>query len=219
MDADAKAQDLEDERRAIERARAGDPRALEPVLARHGEPLFSSVILPRVGDRALAEDILKDTFVTAIEKLDCFQWQGRSMFFWLRQIAANKVIDLHRRRARTQRLTVALGGEAEAAAPSEAADDALIVEQERRRARARIDVALASLPERYATAIRLRLVEERPREACAEALGVTVGNFDVILFRAVRSFRKSYGPPTDEAGEGPTAPAEGRGFQAVGHPR
>ena len=30
-------------------------------------------------------------------------------------------------------------------------------------------------------------------EACAAALGVTMGNFDVILFRAVRAFRKAYG--------------------------
>lgn len=199
MDVDAETAILENERRAIERARAGDPRALEPVLARHAEALYSSVILPRVGDRAQAEDLLKDTFVTAIEKIASFSWQGRSMYFWLRRIAANKVVDLHRQRGRSRRMVVALGGEAESAPPPAGVDDTLIAEEDRRRARARIAAAMVALPERYATAIRLRLVEERPREACAEAMGVTVGNFDVILFRAVRSFRKSYGPPSDEA--------------------
>ena len=39
------------------------------------------------------------------------------------------------------------------------------------------------------------LADERPRLECAAALGVEVGNFDVILFRALRAFRKEYGEP------------------------
>jgi RNA polymerase sigma-70 factor (ECF subfamily) len=191
--ADAEAAELKDERQAILRAQAGDPRALEPVLARHAEPLFSSVILPRVGDRALAEDVVRDTFVTAVEKIGAFRWQGRSIFFWLRQIALHRLIDLHRQRGRAARLVEALAAEA-ALAPSQApADEALIAEEDRRRALLRIEAALGALPERYARAIRLRLVEERPRQACAAALEVELGNFDVILFRALRAFRKAYG--------------------------
>jgi RNA polymerase sigma-70 factor, ECF subfamily len=191
--ADAEAADLEDERRAIARAQGGDASALEPVLAAHAEALFSSVILPRVGERAVAEDLLKDTFVTAIEKIGGFEWQGRSIFFWLRQIALHRVIDLHRRRGRARRLEEALLAEAQAAAPGESADDALIADEDRRRAMARIEAALAELPERYARVIRLRLVEDRSREECARALAVSVGTFDVVLFRAVRAFRKAYG--------------------------
>jgi RNA polymerase sigma-70 factor (ECF subfamily) len=191
--ADAEAAELQDERRAILRAQAGDPRALEPVLARHAESLFSSVILPRVGDRALAEDVVRDTFVAALEKIGAFRWQGRSIFFWLRQIALNRLIDLHRQRGRAARLVDALSAEAALAPAEMPADEALIAEQDRRRAWARIEAALAALPERYARAVRLRLVEERPREACAAALEVELGNFDVILFRALRAFRKAYG--------------------------
>jgi len=190
--AEAETVELEAERLAVARAQAGDPAALEPVLAGHAEALFS-VILPRIGDRAHAEDVLKDTFVTAIEKIRSFQWQGRSIFFWLRQIALNKLIDLHRHRGRAQRLADALRVEVEAGPPPESADDALIVEEDRRRALSRIESAMGELPERYARAIRLRLIEERPREECAKTMEVAVGNFDVILFRAVRAFRKAYG--------------------------
>jgi RNA polymerase sigma-70 factor (ECF subfamily) len=190
--AEAEASDLEAERQAVARAQSGDTSALEPVLARHAESLFS-ILLPRIGDRAHAEDLLKDTFVTAIEKIGTFQWQNRSIFFWLRQIALNKLIDLHRHRGRTQRLVDALRLEVEGGGESGSADEALIAEEDRRRALARIEAAMATLPERYARAIRLRLVEERPREECARALSVQVGNFDVILFRAVRAFRKAYG--------------------------
>ena len=184
---------LETERAAIERAQAGDSSALEPLLALHSQALFSSVLLPRVGDRAEAEDILKDTLVTAIEKIGSFEWQGRSFFFWLRRIALHKLIDAHRRRGRADRLVEALTVESNAEAPAGSADDALIADEDRRRAQQRIERAMERLPERYERALRLRLVEDRSREACAQALGVTLGNFDVILFRAVRAFRTAYG--------------------------
>ena len=48
--------------------------------------------------------------------------------------------------------------------------------------------------ERYATALRMRLLEEKSREECAQILGVTVGNFDVILHRAAKAFRTVYPP-------------------------
>jgi RNA polymerase sigma-70 factor (ECF subfamily) len=55
-----------------------------------------------------------------------------------------------------------------------------------------VNAALEALNPRYATALRLRLIEDRDREECAESLGVSVGNFDVILHRAAKAFRKVY---------------------------
>ena len=60
--------------------------------------------------------------------------------------------------------------------------------------REQVDQALAQLNPRYATALRMRLLEDRDRSECAEALGVAVGNFDVILHRAAKAFRKVYPP-------------------------
>jgi RNA polymerase sigma-70 factor (ECF subfamily) len=190
--ADAEAVEIDRERQAIARAQAGDLSALEPLLAAHAESLFA-IVLARIGDRGLAEDIVKEAMVTALEKIDRFAWQGRSLFFWLRQIALHKVVDLYRRRGRGDRLVAALKVEAEAAAPPPGADEALIADEDRRRVLERMQQALVELPERYARAIQLRLIEERPRQVCADELGVAVGNFDVILFRALRAFRKAYG--------------------------
>ena len=50
-----------------------------------------------------------------------------------------------------------------------------------------------ALPERYRVAITLRLIDELSRDECASQLGVTIGTFDVLLFRAVRAFRKRFG--------------------------
>lgn len=187
------------ERRAIERAQGGDLAALEPVLAQHAEALFSCV-LGRVGERAQAEDLLKDTFLTALERIQGFVWQERSIYHWLRQIALNKVLDHHRAVGRRKRMCQVLRDElsatAEPATPAPAA--ALSAEEERRIAGQRIEETLAGLHPRYAQAIRLRLCEERPRAECAATLGVSVETFDVLLFRAVRAFRKAYGEPDAE---------------------
>src|SRR5262249_48206035 len=77
--------------------------------------------------------------------------------------------------------------------PATHADAQLMADQERRAHRDRIDDTMSLLQERYRTAIELRLIQELPREECAKRLGVAIGTFDVLLFRAVRAFRKHFG--------------------------
>ena len=60
--------------------------------------------------------------------------------------------------------------------------------------RRQVQASLSKMNSRYADALRLRLIEDRSREECAETMGVTVGNFDVILHRAAKAFRKVYPP-------------------------
>jgi len=194
----AEAERLEAERRLVERAQSGDPDALRPIFERYADPLYGGVILPRLGNPAAAEDVLRDTFVTAIEKIGTFRWQGRSVYVWLRQIAVHKVIDVHRRTNRAGKLLAALAEELpQETERADGADEALIAAEERRRNGARIAEAMAALLPRYQAVIRLRLVEELPREECARRLGVTIGHFDVLLFRAVRAFRKQFGDRDD----------------------
>jgi RNA polymerase sigma-70 factor (ECF subfamily) len=167
---------------------------MRPILERYAQPLYGTVILPRLGDAATAEDVLRDTLATAVEKIGRFTWQGKSIYPWLRQIAINKVYDIHRQSKRSRKLADAMVHEVpQETDPDEQADAQLIADQERAAHRARIDEAMGQLAERYRTAIELRLVQELTREECAKRLGVTVGTFDVLLFRAVRSFRKHFG--------------------------
>jgi RNA polymerase sigma-70 factor (ECF subfamily) len=193
----ATAPELEEEQRLVEEAQRGNLDAMRPILERYAQPLYATVILPRTSDAATAEDVLRDTMMTAVEKIDRFTWQGKSIYPWLRQIAINKVYDVHRQTKRSRRLADALAQES----PDEAAlddnpDHLLIAAQDRERQRARIGETLDALPERYRIAITLRLIDELPRDECATRLGVTIGTFDVLLFRAVRAFRKRFGERT-----------------------
>lgn len=193
--------ELEQEQRLVEEAQRGNLDAMRPILERYAQPLYGTVILPRLGDSASAEEVLRDTLATAVEKINRFTWQGKSIYPWLRQIAINKVFDVHRQSKRSRRLADAMAHELPVESdPATHADAQLIADQERRAHRDRIDDAMGLLQERYRTAIELRLVQELPREECAKRLGVTIGTFDVLLFRAVRAFRKQFGERDPNAG-------------------
>lgn len=186
--------ELEQEQRLVEEAQRGNLDAMRPILERYAQPLYGTVILPRLGDTASAEEVLRDTLATAVEKINRFTWQGKSIYPWLRQIAINKVYDVHRQSKRSRRLADAMVHEIPIESdPETHADAQLIAEQERGAHRGRIDETMTLLQERYRTAIELRLIQELSREECAKRLGVTIGTFDVLLFRAVRAFRKHFG--------------------------
>jgi len=167
---------------------------MRPILERYAQPLYGTVILPRLGDAASAEEVLRDTLATAVEKIKRFTWQGKSIYPWLRQIAINKVYDVHRQSKRSRRLADAMVHEvALETDPETHADAQLMADQERRAHRSRIESTMGELQDRYRMAIELRLIQELSREECARRLNVTIGTFDVLLFRAVRAFRKHFG--------------------------
>jgi RNA polymerase sigma-70 factor (ECF subfamily) len=190
--------ELEEEQRQVSEAQQGNLDAMRPILERYAQPLYGTVILPRLGNTASAEEVLRDTLATAVEKIGRFTWQGKSIYPWLRQIAINKVYDVHRQSKRSRRLADAMVHEVPVESdPESHADAQLIADQERRAHRERIEETMGLLQDRYRTAIELRLIQELPREECARRLGITIGTFDVLLFRAVRAFRKHFGDRID----------------------
>lgn len=168
---------------------------MRELLAHFSDPLFVGVILPRVGNRADAEDILRDTMVRAVERMPSqFQWREAGLWPWLRRIAVNLVTDWGRRQQARQRLEDGYLAEVRTLPPRvEAGAEAIMIEQEERRlCHQQIREALDSLNERYRRAIELRLLEGRPREEAAAALEVSVSTFDVVLHRALKALRKAW---------------------------
>jgi RNA polymerase sigma factor (sigma-70 family) len=184
-----------EERTLVEAAQQGDQQAIRTLLHRFAPPLYSAVILPRIGNPADAEEILRDTLSRAVERLSTFKWTGAGFYPWLRQIAIHLVVDRARRIQRRNRAEDRLEIHAATVQPLHhaGAEELLIEQQERGVALKMLTQAMSQLSERYRMAIELRLLEERPREQCAEALGVSVGNFDVIFHRALQALRKAYG--------------------------
>lgn len=185
--------ELAEEQALCERARGGDRAALGQLLRRHGPRLYRAVLLPRLGSVAAAEEALGVTYLKVVERFEQFRWQAVGIYPWLRVVALHVALDQLRRRKREtifrpedlEREIDASEHSERDASESEAADLA--------DARRRVLEVLDRLHPRYARALTLRIIEERPREECATELGVSAATFDVVLHRAVAALKKELG--------------------------
>jgi RNA polymerase sigma factor (sigma-70 family) len=185
-DADA----LAAERTLCERAQRGDRDALGAILRTHGPRLYRSVLLPRLGSPAAAEEALSAAYMKIVERFKQFTWQNVGVYPWLRVLTLRVALDQLRARKR-EVLFDQNDIEREIDVAEREARDAQAIEQhDLAVARRRVETLLGRLNPRYALAIRLRVLEERSRESAAAELGVSVGTFDVVLHRAMAALRK-----------------------------
>ncbi len=190
---EARERDRAEEQELCARAKTGDKQALAKLLRKHGPTLYRTVLLPRLGSEAAAQDALADTYMRVLERFDQFEWRGCGVYPWLRVIAMRIALDALRSKKRETLFEPAdLTRAVEAAERDleEGIDEQVCNQRDQVAARDKLERALASINQRYATAIRLRVLEERSREDAAEALGVTVPTFDVVLHRALASLKK-----------------------------
>jgi RNA polymerase sigma-70 factor (ECF subfamily) len=182
---------LQEERRCLDELRRGDRTAFSRLYRAFAQPLYARVLLPKLGDREAAEDVLAETFRIMLEKLDQYEDRGGSIWSWLATIAANKARDVERERARRG---LALRGFAQLSAPlfeaagpgpGDGGADAA-------RLQAAVAQVMDDLNPRYRRALALRFLEDRPRAECAELLQVKLATFDVLLLRSLRSFRERW---------------------------
>jgi len=190
--------DAPEERELVERAKAGDRKALGALLSSHGPRLYRAVLLPRLGDEARARDALSATYERAIQRLDQYEWQPCGIYPWLRVVAMRIALDMLRSRKRELLFDADdVSREIETAEASLTSNptsyEALQERQELEQGRARLREALDQINPRYAKAIRLRVLEDRPREEVAREMGVTPATFDVLLHRAMAALKKAIG--------------------------
>lgn len=202
--ADPDEERLERERRLVERAQSGDRTSIGELLSTYGPALFRTVLLPRLGSEAAARDALSEVYQRVIERIHQFTWQNVGFYPWVRVVALRVALDQLRAR---KRLVIweaqDVEREIDAAQTSTPVDEKLAQHRDRQAARAMVERALEKINPRYARAIRLRVLEEMPREDVARELGVTPATFDVVLHRAMQAMRKILGAaepvPSSEA--------------------
>jgi RNA polymerase sigma-70 factor (ECF subfamily) len=196
---DAPNDSLAEERELCERAKSGDREALAELLRGAGPRLYRSVLLPRLGNTASAEEALSQTYLQVIQKIETFSWQSVGFYPWFRRVGLNVAID-QLRRGKRERLFEPADLERELDGQSlQTQDFDALVEHDLAQARSRVLALLDSLNPRYALAIRLRILEEQPRESAARSLEVSVATFDVVLHRAMAALKKAMKSQGDAA--------------------
>ena len=85
----------------LQQAKQGDAQAVDALLARHREPVRRMIDLrldPAIVQRVDASDVVQDVLLEASQRLADYIRDPRLPFgLWLRQMAQDRIIDLHRR--------------------------------------------------------------------------------------------------------------------------
>jgi RNA polymerase sigma factor (sigma-70 family) len=160
---------------------AGRQDAFAEIMRRHGQAVFR-LVRSCVGDPEEALDLLQDTFVAAHKALSRYDSE-RSMRTWLSTIALNKCRDWGRKRTVRRFLSFAgpIDGEAKAILDDQVSiDDATSDRQEL----ARVELAIAGLPNTLKEALVLRTIEGLSQAETAAVLSISEKAVETRLYRA-----------------------------------
>ena len=171
------------ERTWCERASRGDRAAFSTIYDTFAGPLYG-FIAKQVRNPTVAEDIFAESFRMAFQRIHTFEGP-RSVLFWLQGIAKTNVLNARRQFARSQAAFTGWGHHVgDSHTPD--LDAALDWPKEH----ARLNRKIARLSDDHRRAIQLRRFEEKSREDCAQAMGITLNNFDVTYSRAMAVLKK-----------------------------
>ena len=151
------------------------PDALAALVASHRE--FLAYVQRRVGDRALAEEILQDALVKSLEKVGDVE---ESLIGWFYRVLRNAIIDHTRRRAAADRGIARLAHEMPSATDPELLNVVC---------RCVSQLAQTLKPE-YADALQRIDIDGSAVKDYASESGISASNAGVRVFRAREALRK-----------------------------
>lgn len=152
----------ENEARLILRASQGDREAIAALYQQFVQPIYRYVSY-RVSETATAEDLTAEVFLRMVEGLPAYRQNGVPFEAWLYRIAAARVADYYRARARHPQEALSETEPTPAVSP----ESALQAEEEQVALRA----ALRELSDEYQDILVLRFVERKSHAEVANLLG------------------------------------------------
>ncbi len=177
----------------VERCQRKQPGAFEALVRRYQDRVFS-LAFRFLRDRAIAEEVAQDVFVSVFQHVQGFQ-KSSKFSTWLFRIVANQCHNKAkylRRRKHHQQESIDSGAETEDGElrrelPAEGESPEEL--SARRRLNARIQDAISALDEDHRLIVLLRDVEDLSYEEIGEALGLAEGTVKSRLHRARNELR------------------------------
>lgn len=190
----------------LDRIRGGDRCATDQLFGRYRERLRGLVSIRldhRVAGRVDASDVVQDTFAKAATRIEDYAEARPVAFYpWLRKIAVDRIVELHREHIRSQRRSVtrehiyenspvelsACGRQALAqqlVSMGDSPSHQTMLREEMERAQNAVD----QLPDVDREVLVLRYLEQLTAKESAAILGITENTFAQRHLRAIRRVR------------------------------
>lgn len=178
--------DASQNRSRIENSKKGPAHSGKNPLAQllAAESTFRRFLSRRLGDDALAADLLQQSFVRAVQQQHTLD-NAESVVPWFYRVLRNAVVDYYRSRASEARRDAALLTELTVTG----ADQVPPHDEMRATVCACLHQILPDLRANYADLIRRIDLENDSPEEVAKALGISLNNLTVRLHRARRALR------------------------------
>lgn len=154
---------------------AGDSAAWRAWYDQHFDPLAAYARWRCGGLPDLADDVIQETWLTAVRRLRSFDPSKGDFGAWLRGIASNAARNAVRGRKRRRESPLT----ADHAAPAPQDPE-------------RIAASLASLPEHYEAVLRAKYLDRRTVDEIAAGRGESAKSVESLLTRARQAFREAY---------------------------
>jgi len=170
----------------MQKLRKGDQEALKTIFNSNFEKLYAFVFYEVGQNRSVAEDIVQETFLSAIKSASKFKGTSQ-IYTWLAGIAHHKIADYYRHANHDKNTADILDWEQInfVVDSKPGADIASSTEN-----KIMIDQALNSLPSDYRKIIILKYVQELPINEIAKVLNRSPKSVEGILSRARKTLRK-----------------------------
>jgi RNA polymerase sigma-70 factor (ECF subfamily) len=178
------------ETKLVEKLRSGDGPAVEEFYNIYRNRLYFLISEQVDRDHAVAEDLVQEVFLAALDSLDKFRGDSQ-LYTWLRSIAFHKINDFYRRQAREPKPKES-PPDFDAMTQLEQTGDnepAILTVLESEEIRQSVHQALGSLPHDYQKVLVMKYMEEMPVLEISQVMRRSTKSVEGLLSRARKAMR------------------------------
>jgi RNA polymerase sigma-70 factor (ECF subfamily) len=169
----------------VQRAQGGDAQAFGELYDRYVDLVYRYIYY-RVGQVQLAEDLVSETFLRALRRIDSFAWQGKDIAAWFVTIARNLITDHYKSSRYKLEITtdnLLAGGDRPGSDSTEGSVLASLSNET-------LLIALKQLGAEQQECLVLRFLQGLSVSETALAMGKNEGAIKALQYRAVRALSR-----------------------------
>ncbi len=157
-----------------------NPQKFEVLYVKYYNPIFR-MVYKRIGDKDITCELVSNTFFNALQTIHKFEYQGKTIYFWLYRIALNQCHEYFRKQG--GRRIVELVEHHYNLLANE-------IEMDNHEQNRHLKHALSKLNEGDLQLVELRFFEQLKFKQISEITGMTEANCKVKLYRILEKMKK-----------------------------